>query len=158
MFYSAVLSIHSILRWLVVLFGLYAIFRSFIGWMTQSDWTPKDNRISLIYTIILDAQLLVGIILYFFASPLTSTVFGKWNEITDPVVKFFSINHIVMMVVAVALAHIGRFLSSRLSYGIGPHKHAATWFSLSFLFILVSIPWPFMPVARPWLTFFGLTF
>lgn len=159
MFYTIILTLHSLLRWVIVIFGFYAILRSVIGWFTQADWTKKDDRISLAYTILLDIQLVVGIVLFLFASPITTEALRDLNLIgNDQIAEFFTIRHVIVMVIAVAFANIGRMLARRIAFGFGPHRHAATWFAISMIVIFTAIPWPFMPVARPWLTLFGLTF
>jgi hypothetical protein len=45
------------------------------------------------------------------------------------------------MVVALALAHVGRVLSKRAAEVVKKHRTVAIWFTLSFLAILTMIPW-----------------
>ena len=54
------------------------------------------------------------------------------------------------LLVGVVLAHVGRALS-RKATGLGKFRQAAIWFSLAVLVILVSVPWPFSIISRPWL-------
>jgi len=60
-----ILTIHGLLRWLVAIAGLIAIIKFAYGWLSKADYTPLDKRIMSIFTILLDINLLLGLILLF---------------------------------------------------------------------------------------------
>jgi hypothetical protein len=156
--YPFLLTFHNIARWLVIIFALIAIIRAFSGWFGRKDWTGGDNRAGLLYTIILDIQLLVGVILYVWPGIyLSRFMTNPAAAMADHETRFYVIEHLIMMVLAVILAHVGRALSKRAPEAIRKHRRAAIWYTLSLLIILASIPWPFMAsIGRPWLRVFGL--
>ncbi len=109
-----------------------------------------DNRAGMLFTSVMDLQLLVGIILYLFLSPITTKALQNFSAaLGNPTASFFSIEHVVGMVIAVVLAHVGRALSRRAKTPIQKHRRAALWFSLSLLVVLAAIPWPFLSYGRP---------
>jgi hypothetical protein len=54
--FAALLAIHSVLRWVVLLTGLAAAGRGIAGWKGR-PWTSADNRAGLFFMIALDVQL-----------------------------------------------------------------------------------------------------
>ena len=67
----------------------------------------------------------------------------------DSILRFWAIEHLLGMVVAVALGHVGRVRIRKTADGARRHKLAAIFFGLALLAMLVSIPWPGMRAARP---------
>ena len=149
MLYTVILSLHSVLRWLVLVAVVAVVVRAALGWFGKRPWARLDDRLGLLYTGLMDAQLLVGLVLYVFLSPLTQAAFANLSAaMQEPTLMFFAVEHIFTMVVAVVLAHVGRALSRRAAEG-AKHQRAAIWYTLSFLAILVAIPWPFLAYGRP---------
>ncbi len=148
--YTVFLTIHSILRWLVLLFGLFAIIRAWTGYSRRRPFEQMDNRAGMLYTMTLDTQVLVGLILYFFLSPITTAALQNFGgAMSNAPVRFFAIEHVLMMLVAVVLAHIGRALSRKGKDRKVQHRNAAIFYGLSLLVILLAIPWPFLAYGRP---------
>lgn len=59
----------------------------------------------------------------------------------DSVSRFWAVEHMMMMIIAVALAHIG---SGRIRKGAddqAKHRAAAIFFTIAFVVIMASIPW-----------------
>jgi hypothetical protein len=156
--YPFFLSIHSILRWLVVIFAILALVRAYRGWIAKTEWVKMDDRAGLLFTSTIDLQVLVGLILYLFLSPITRTAFGNLaNATSDRVLGYFTFDHIVIMLIAMALAHVGRAVSKKATLAQAKFRAAAIWFSLSALAILIGIPWPFIgeSIGRPLLRLFS---
>jgi hypothetical protein len=153
------LTLHNVARWLVIIFALIAIIRAFSGWFGRKDWTGGDNRAGLLYTIIMDVQLLLGVILYVWPGIYTNMFLADpAGAMANHLVRFYAVEHFIMMVLAVILAHVGRAVSKRAPEAVRKHRRAAIWYTLSLLVVLASIPWPFMAnIGRPWLRLFGLT-
>ena len=55
---------HSGWRYLVILVLVLAILRALWGWLRQGEWGGLDNRLGLITTIVIDIQLLLGIVVW----------------------------------------------------------------------------------------------
>ena len=147
--YSATLVLHSLLRWIVLATGLAAAGRGIAGWGGR-PWTAADSRAGMAFVTALDLQLLLGLLLYVVLSPNVSIAFSNIGAaMKDPVLRFFLVEHMVGMIIAIALAHVGRARTKKAVSDGAKHRAAAIFFGLSLVVLLLSIPWPFMPAGRP---------
>ena len=140
--YSAVLSIHNIIRWIALILGILAAVRAYLGWFGNREWTVKDRKIGSYFTIAMDVQLLLGLLLYIFLSPTTRTAFqdfGAAMQVGD--LRYFALEHPFFMVLAVVFAHLGSILSRKAEQTNAKFRRAAIWFSLSVLAVLLGMPW-----------------
>jgi hypothetical protein len=146
--YPFLLSLHNILRWVVVLAGVVAIVRAFIGLSGKRPFTSLDNRLSLAFTISMDVQVLLGLLLYGVFSPLTTGAFANFGAaMADSDLRFWLVEHISVMIVALALAHIGRSRAKKATTDSAKYKQIAIFFTLAFLAVLIATPW-FRPLFR----------
>ncbi len=149
---------HNLTRWAVIIFALIAIIRAFSGWFGKKDFGAADNKAGLLYTIFFDLQILLGLILYFskgWAGVLAAD-FGA--AMSNSGLRFFAIEHLFVMIIAMGIAHVGRSVSRKAVDAVKKHRRAAIWYTISLLLLLASIPWPFLSYGRPWLRLFGISF
>jgi hypothetical protein len=148
--YAIVLLIHSWLRWVVVLAGLFAIGSAVSGIAQKRGWGAGDDRAGLFFTIALDLQLLLGLVLYFLLSPLTRAAMGDFGAaMGDSLLRFWAVEHVFGMLVGIALAHRGRARARTIQDAAKKHRVAALFYALALIAVLASIPWPGMPAGRP---------
>lgn len=148
--YALLLTIHSLLRWVVVILAVVAVIRAFIGWLGKKEWALLDSRLGLFLSSSVDLQLLLGLILYVFLSPTTKAAFQDFGAaMSNGVTRYWAVEHIGLMVVALVLIHVGRSLSKRAEEAVAKHRRAAIFFGLATLAILLAIPWPFLDYGRP---------
>ena len=147
--YTALLFLHSWLRWLVVLAGIAVLGGAVAGVSTRRAWLPVDNVRLALFTHTLDVQILIGLILYAFLSPVTRSGFENMQlTMRDPILRFFVVEHVVGMVVAIAFAHVGRARVRKAVDAAARHRAALIFVGLSMVALLLSIPWPGMPGGR----------
>jgi hypothetical protein len=145
--YSAVLVLHSWLRWVVVLAGLWAVVRALTN--RGEPWSPSDQRAATIFVAALDAQLLLGAALYVVLSPFTNAAFQDFGSaMGNAGLRFWAVEHLFGMLIGITLAHIG---SARIRRAPLDRRRrlASIFYSLALVAILASIPWPGMPAGRP---------
>ena len=148
--YSSALWLHSWLRWAVLLTALVAWFRAIGGKTANRPWTPQDDLWGLLLTISVDLQLLVGLVLYAFLSPITRIAVRNFAAAMQiPAARFFSVEHVVGMIIGIALIHVGRVKIRKTAEPRRKHTLAMIFFGVALVVIIISIPWPGMPVARP---------
>lgn len=146
--YPIVLGIHSWLRWAVLLAGLIAFFRAVTH--SRRPWTPADDRAGAWFTGTLDAQFLLGALLYFVLSPITQLALEDFGAaMRTASIRFWAVEHVVGMVAGITLAHIGRARIRKATADARRHRLAAIFYGLALLAILAAIPWPGLPNARP---------
>ncbi|AHJ96916.1 hypothetical protein [Hymenobacter swuensis] len=148
--YQPVLLLHSWTRWLVLIFGLIAIFRAFSGWQGRKPYVGADNGMGAAFVGSMHLQLLLGIILYFI-SPVGVKAFETAGSavMKDPTSRFFAVEHLVGMLLAVIAAQVGRTLSKKSTDPVLKHRKAFTWFLIALLLVLLMIPWGIWNPARP---------
>lgn len=140
--YSGLLHSHNGLRWLVLLAFLVAIILAFAGWFGKKDWTKGDKISGLLLVLFMDLQFVIGFVLYAFVSPITKMAFNDFGAaMKNDALRFYAIEHIVMMTFAVIVMHVGRARSKRDVAPWLKHRSAAIFYSISLLFVLLSIPW-----------------
>lgn len=149
--YAAVLALHSLVRWLVLISLLLAIFRAYNGWFTGRKFSRFDNRIRLISTTTAQIQLVLGLWLYVI-SPVIILFLQHFKEMVhERQIRFFGMEHSTMMLIAIILITIGAAKAKRKQKDKEKFKTMAIWFTIALLIILSSIPWAFSPlVSRPW--------
>ncbi len=142
--YSFILSAHNILRWFVLIFAILAIIRAFMGWSGKRQWTGLDDKLGLGLTISLDTQVLLGLLLYFVFSPLTKVAFSDFGAaMGTSELRFFLVEHFLMMFIALVVAHIGRSRAKKADTDVAKHKRAAIFYTIALLLILAAIPWQY---------------
>jgi hypothetical protein len=137
-----VLTLHSLLRWVVLLAGIAAVILALRGWFGRRPWRPLDNRVSLIYMVGMDIQVLLGFLLYFVLSPITTEALADFGAaMGDAELRFWLLEHLFWMVLALVLIHVGRVLIRKAPTDLARHKRASIFFGLALLAILLAIPW-----------------
>ena len=150
--YDALIAAHSWIRWAVLLLGIYAFVRSAASRFTRRPWTPADDAAGRWFVISVDLQVLVGLLLYFFFSSFTMSAWRDMaGAMADDVIRFWAVEHTIGMLVATAFVHVGRVKVRKAADSPRKHFLAAIFFGLALVLMLVSIPWPFGSIDRPWI-------
>lgn len=141
---------HSIDRWIVLLLLLFAIINSLLA--GRRPFIKSDNRLGLLLTIFTDLQLLLGLALYIFGPIGYKSIQGRdmGSVMKDSFTRFYGIEHIVGMLIAIVLIHIGKAQARKHIADRVKHRRTMLFYLLALLIILVSIPWPFRAVAGGW--------
>ena len=139
--HDALLILHSYFRWLVLLAGLVAVAKMGAGWSKNLPWTEADRRSTVLYTVALDVQLLLGVALYAVSPLIRDAVRDLATAMHKPDVRPFVADHPAAMLVALALAHVGSVAAKKAPADGAKFKRGAIFFGLSFAAVLWGIPW-----------------
>jgi hypothetical protein len=129
--------------------GLWLLIVSIAGVRAGGAWAPKHERLHKQFLAVLDTQLLLGLFLYFFLSPITAAARANMAiAMKDAQLRFFSVEHIATMLIAVAVAHVGRVRSKRRE---GRLRYRSTFITQTLWLVLtmIAIPWPGLDIGRP---------
>lgn len=141
MAYSTALLIHSSVRWIILAILLTALIKSLAGWMKKLPFSGVDRVLQIALTSWVDMEVLVGLFLYWM-SPLTPKSGEQMSAAMKvPSLRFFAVEHQVLMILALIALHVGSVLSRRAE--IPPHKHRR-WFAglaLTLVLMVLGIPW-----------------
>jgi len=144
--FDTLLHLHSFLRWVVLIFLIITLVQSFAA---KNDPKAGNNlqKTSLILLIATHVTFLIGLYLYFFGDLgfklLLNSSFGEVMK--NKGARFWAVEHITGMIIAVALITVARRKVKALSFG------ASAWlYIIALVLILATVPWPFRDViARP---------
>ncbi|PWH15273.1 MAG: hypothetical protein DDG59_11520 [Anaerolineae bacterium] len=140
--YPIFLFTHSWLRWVVLISGILVVAFAWWGWFGKRAWSNRERLWGMVFNSSMDLQLLVGGLLYFVFSPLTTSAFSNFGAaMQNAAQRFFVVEHGFVMLIAVVFAHLGSVLSKKAADERGKFKRAAIWYSLALLFVLAMIPW-----------------
>ena len=144
------LVLHNVFRWLILIFAFWTIITAISGLSGRRIYSPADNKANLFFMICMDIQLLLGLALYFMGDWYAA--FSNMGEaMKDTRVRFFSIEHSLMMIIAWILVHAGRTAVKKSFNSSGKFKKTLIFFGIALLLILIAIPWPFREIiSRPW--------
>ena len=152
---QVVLVIHNIVRWAILLFGFWVIWNAFTGVSNKRSYTSTDNRINLFFMISCDIQLLLGLLLYF-GNSWFDRLKDLGNNMKDPYNRFFTMEHMALMLVAWILVHAGRTAAKKATTDPIKHKRSLIFFGIAMLLILAAIPWPVREIiGKPWFRWFN---
>lgn len=148
--YVTLLALHSFTRWLVLSSLLFAIFRSYRGWLLKKPYLRFDNALRHTTATMAHIQLVLGIWLYFI-SPIVFYFIHNFNRaVHERAIRFFGMEHITMMLIGITVITIGSIKAKRKTTDMEKFKTMAIWFTVALLIILSSVPWSFSPlISRP---------
>lgn len=150
MLYPLVLFVHSWLRWLVLLAALWSIIQSTRALRKNRGWTSDDDRRGRVLVGLVDAQFTLGALLYLWLSPIVRGAFADMGvAMRSAPLRFFAVEHITAMFLAVASVHIAQVRARRAEPGPRRHRIMLKGGSAFLLLALIGIPWPGLKQARP---------
>ncbi len=130
--YNGMLHAHSGLRWLVVIFLVLAIIKSFAGWFGKKDFNKSDNLIALLLLSFAHLQFVVGVVMYFISPKVVSI----GDAMKDSVLRFWAMEHGVTMLIAIVLITVGRVKSKKAENSMAKFKKGAIFYTIAFVLIL----------------------
>lgn len=145
--YNALLHSHSVGRWVVLLLLIFAILNSLIA--GKRPFIKSDNRIGLLLGIFADLMFLIGVYLWVFGEKGYKLIdaMGMSAVMKDPFTRFFAIEHLAGMLIAIILIHIGKSQAKKSLSDRSKHRRTMIFYLLALLIILASIPWPFREIG-----------
>lgn len=146
--YDILRSAHSGWRYIVLILLVLAVVKAVSGWLGNKTYTKGDKSLNLFTLISAHIQLLIGLVLYFMGG------WYKMNATGDAAVRYFKMEHISMMILAIILITIGYSRSKKLIAGVAKHRAISIFFGLALMIIVVAIL--LMVKDVPGKSFFGM--
>ncbi len=145
---TGLLHLHSFLRWAIVLLFLIAIFKS-LG-AGDKPFTRGHKTAGLLLMIFFDINVLVGLVQWFtggFGLKLFQQM-PMGDIMGAPVYRFFAVEHLAGMVIALALVHIGKSFAKKNIPDRTKHRKTVLYYVIALIITLASVPWPFREVGQ----------
>lgn len=142
--------LHSYLRWVVLALALIVIAKSLMGWLGNKSYEKLDNTLSASFLGSLHLQLILGLILYVIGDKGLSLITnnGMAEVMKDADLRFWAVEHMTTMIIAIVVATIGRSKSKRVSEAVAKHKQVVIFYGIALLLILSRIPWTQVPLLK----------
>ena len=118
---GTLMTIHGELRWIVAVLAVVIIIKFAIGWLGRRNYTSLDRTLLMAYTILLDINVLLGLVLLFinggFSGPriehattmLLAVIAGHmtalWRRSTDSPTKYR--NQLLLVALSLLLVFFG---------------------------------------------------
>ena len=146
--YTIALILHSWIRWfaLITVFGvvLAAVRGKVEGGQSVAD------RWGVFAMMALDLQMLLGLLLYLVVSPNMAEIRAHFGEaMQNPQLRFWAVEHLTAMVVAVVIAHVGRVLARKAKTPAAKRTRLLICFGIATVAVFLGTPWPGMAAGRP---------
>lgn len=140
--YSFLLYAHSWTRWIVLFLIVAVVIQSWLGWLNQQKFTNTHRKFSLFLLIFSHLQLVMGLLLYFVYSPAVQQAFKDFKfAMKDKTLRFWAVEHISMMLIAIILIQIGYSKAKRNKNDILKHKNLAIFTTIAIVVVLLRISW-----------------
>jgi hypothetical protein len=139
---------HSILRYVILIGGIGAIVT------ILANAKARVRLFSTIFLVSSHIQLVIGLLLYFKYSPtdwFNFLIKNPKDVMAHPVYRFFGVEHVLMMLIAIVLITIGHGKLKKALVNNGKLKTPLILFILALVIMLAAIPWPFRGLGRGWL-------
>lgn len=121
-----------------------ALAKAISGMASGAAYGGMDNKLSLFSLISCHIMLLLGFALYFVSPIVQSGLMNMGSAMKDPVLRFWTVEHLSVMIIGIILITVGRVRLKKLDNDAAKHKNIVIFFGIGLLLILSRIPWPFM--------------
>jgi len=140
MLYSFAFKIHIFISIITLLSGISTLVLSIQGLTSRRIYAGVDRYLSLIFSIGLYFQLILGFIIYF---TLRTSLSGSFWEVpdteNDASLRFWAIEHIALMIFALFLTQLGRVYIRKNTVAVRQFKASLFYYGAALLMILFSL-------------------
>jgi hypothetical protein len=151
---TGMLHLHSILRYLILIVAVWAIFKSLSGMNGGKSFSKADQKPGMFYMILMDTQVLIGLILYFIGNFGFKAIqnLGMGEVMKNNITRFFAMEHLLGMLIALVLVHVGYSATKKTNLSDQKKYKKSFWmYLLALIVIFAFIPWPFRELGRGWM-------
>ena len=145
--YSILVTTHSVLRWVLFISLVLTIVYAAFNRAGSQPFNKPIKNLSLATVRLLHLQLLVGIILYFISPKVVFSGMAMKAHLT----RFFLVEHLTGMLIAVVLITIGYSKAKKLINDQKKYNTILIYYTIGLLAIIAAIPWPFYNLGSGWI-------
>lgn len=136
---NGILHAHSGFRWILLILLVLAIVNSFKKWKSGEKFTSKDKLLGILTLAFTHTQGILGFVLYF-----ANEKYKGFAEMDNKILRFYAIEHLLGMLLAIVFITIGYSKAKKATKDGAKFRKMFIWFLFALIFILISIPWPFI--------------
>lgn len=135
--YETLKLIHSGFRYVVLILVLVALIQSLAGWLGKKSYTDGNRKLNLFAMISVHIQLLLGLLVYFVSPFVRLDDMGA--AMKDSTLRYWTVEHAVMMIIALVLITIGHSRSKKITGGPDKHRTIAIFYGIGLIIVIVAI-------------------
>ena len=135
--YKILLGLHSGIRYILIVLFVVALVMALVGLFGRKPYTQTNRKVNLFAMITAHIQLLTGLILYFFSPNVMFSNMGA--AMKDTMLRYWTVEHLVMMIFAVILITIGHSRSKKAVDALNKHRAISLFYGLALMVILLAI-------------------
>ena len=127
----------------------YSILRlvmAVIKMESKEEFSAFDRLSGTLTMSFTHLQLLLGIVLYFISGKVIFSVESFKNDM----LRFFLVEHVGLMLVAIALITIGYSKIKKAASSKMKRKRTVIYYGIALIIILLSLPWPWQKLSAGW--------
>ena len=148
--YNALQHAHSGLRWVVLILLLAAVVVAIRRFTARETYTNGNRKLYLFALIATHLQITGGLLLYLLPTTAGGSPKVNFALAMDDFYRFYTVEHITTMLIAVTLVTIGHSRQKRAADATAKHRTTAIFYGLALVLILLAIPWPFRIEGAGW--------
>ena len=137
---------HSGLRWLALVLIVMTIIRAGSRMSSKENFEFQTKGIALFAMIAMHIQAAIGLVLYV----ISPTVQFGASTMKDSTLRFFAVEHLAMMLIALILFTVGYSKSKKKTENTSKYKTIFWFYLIGFIILLAGIPWPFRELGAGW--------
>lgn len=136
--------LHSGWRYLVLALLLLAIINAFYGWLGKGKYSGASRKLNLFTLISAHLQFVFGLVLYFLSPKVRTDDMGM--AMKDAISRYWTVEHAIMMLLAIVLITIGHSKSKKALVGTVKHRNIAIFYTLALIIIIAAISMSGLPI------------
>ena len=138
--YDLFLDLHSYLRWIFLGLAVWLWIQYLVKYLSNRQRSKLDNQIETALIGSMHLQIILGLILYFFLSPVTTAPLAEgWIE--QKALRFYLLEHPLIMFIAIVFAQIGRISTRKATHNKKKLSRGLLFYGISLFLILIRMPW-----------------
>jgi len=125
------------MRYFILAVLIFAVLKSIGGWMQKSEYDKFDSRLAFFAMLFVHLQIVIGFVMYFLSPKVM--VDNMAAAMKSPLTRYYTVEHVLMMLIVAALITIGRIVSKKKATDLQKHKLISIYYGLSLVFIIVTV-------------------
>jgi hypothetical protein len=136
--YDIIKHSHSGLMWLIIVMLIISVITSILAiFKKQQTATPFAKTIFQTTKWMVYLQFVMGVALLF----LSSKVHYESGFMKSDTLRFYGLEHPLMMIIATGLMAMGLFYAKRKPTSVKKNRSIVVYFSIALIIIAMMVPW-----------------
>ncbi len=138
-FYSILKELHAYNRYFILLALIFVLIVSYTGWLNKRRYEKSDNTGAAALLGLCHLQLLVGLLLFWLSPYGLSAMSNGSASQPGSWARYFTMEHLGAMVIAIALIQTGRIISKKAVDEVKKHRTIAIYVTIAILLIIGTL-------------------